>query len=483
MRRGGGIPPPGPAPGKAAAADRSARAMDLSNRGFALIREGRAQAALADLREAIRLDPCLPGARNNLGIALQILGDMDGAEAEFRAAIQLAPESYPARVNLGNLLRDGRHDYAAAAAELRGALRLRPGDAALLTRMAQALEWDGRPGEAADAYDSFARDFPAAVSPAVEFERGLLRLKLGDFAAGWPALERRHEAPGAEGIRIHQIPTWRGERLDGTLVLNTTTDGYGDALMAVRFAAEARQRAREIVLLCRRAEARLLRRCRGVDRIVIERTAVPPAAAQATVLGLTAALGVTAETMNGDEPYLSADSETIRRWTNTLQAVPGRLRVGVTWQGHPRQAADGRRSFRLDHLAPLAAVPGVSLVSLQKGPGCEQLAGIGFSIVDLGFEYQVGDWLDTAAIISALDLVVSPDTAVAHCSGGLGRPTWIALASCADWRWLLDRSDSPWYSSVHLFQQAKRGDWAGVFRRMADILAIGPRAQPWARPR
>jgi Tetratricopeptide repeat len=483
MRGGGGTPPPDPLAIEPASGDRSARAKDLSNRGLGLIREGRPQAALADLREAIRLDPCLPGARNNLGIALQVLGESHAAEAEYRAAIRLEPESYPARVNLGNLLRDQRHDYAAAAAELREALHLRPGDAALLSRMAQALEWDGRGGEAAAAYDTFAREFPAAVTSAFEFERGLLKLKLGDFGAGWPALERRHEAPSAGGLRIPGIPTWHGETLDGTLLLNTTTDGYGDALMAIRFATEARRCAREIALLCRPSEARLLGRCGGIDRIATEPAGLPPTAAQTTVLGLAAALGVTPETMHGGERYLSADDETTRRWRGMLEAAPGRLKVGVTWQGHPRHAGDARRSFRLAHLAPLAAAPGVSLVSLQKGPGCEQLAETGFPIIDLGFEYQVGDWLDTAAIISGLDLVVSPDTAVAHCAGGLGRPTWIALSYCAEWRWLLDRVDSPWYSSVRLFRQARSGDWAGVFRRMAEALAAGQRAQGGTKPR
>jgi hypothetical protein len=483
MRRGGGTPPPDPSAIEPAPGDRSARARDLSNRGLVLIRDGCPMAALAELREAIRLDPCLPGARINLGIALQVLGESHAAEAEYRAAIRLAPESYPARINLGNLLRDHRHDYAAAAAEFREALHLQPGDAALLSRMAQTLEWDGRPEEAAAAYDAFARDFPATLTSAFEFERGLLKLKLGDFAAGWPALERRREAPSAGGLRIPEIPTWHGESLDGTLVLNTTTDGYGDALMAIRFAAEARRCAREVALLCRPSEARLLGRCRGIDRIATEPAGLPSTAAQTTVLGLAAALRVTPETMRGGEPYLSVDDETNQRWSGVLKAALGRLKVGVAWQGHPRHGNDERRSFRLDHMAPLAVVPGVSLVSLQKGPGCRQLVEIGFPIVDLGFEYQVGDWLDTAAIISGLDLVVSPDTAIAHCAGGLGRPTWIALSYCAEWRWLLERVDSPWYSSVRLFRQARSGDWAGVFHRMAEVLAVGQRAQQGANPR
>ena len=173
-------------------------------------------------------------------------------------------------------------------------------------------------------------------------------------------------------------------------------------------------RVREIVLLCRPAEARLLGRCRGIDRVATDPGDLSPAAAQATVLGLAAALGVTPETMRGGEPYLSPDSETTGRWRGSVGAARGGFRVGVCWQGHPRHAADARRSFRLEHLAPLAAVPSVALVSLQKGPGCEQLAASGFPVVDLGFEYQVGDWLHTAAIISQLDLVISPDSSVAH---------------------------------------------------------------------
>ena len=215
-------------------------------------------------------------------------------------------------------------------------------------------------------------------------------------------------------------------------------------------------------------------RCRGIDRIVTDPSGLPTAAAQATVLGLAGALGVTPETIRGGEPYLSLDVETIGRWRGPLESAPGRFKVGVCWQGHPRHAADARRSFRLEHLAALAAIPGVALISLQKGPGCEQLANAGFPVMDLGFEYQVGDWLDTAAIIGQLDLVVGPDTAVVHCAGGLGRPTWIALSYCAEWRWLLDRDDSPWYASVRLFRQGRGREWDGVFRRMAEALGEHP---------
>ena len=469
IRRGADSFPADPPAIVSTPGESTARARDRNNRGLALIK-GHPQQAVVELREAIRLDPRLPGAHNNLGIALQVLGELRAAEAEYRAAIRLDPGSYPARVNLGNLLRDRLHDHAGAAAEFREALRLRPGDAAMLARMAQALEWDGRPGEAAAAYDEFVRDFPAAATAEVLFDRGILKMKLGDFAAGWPGLERRHEAPSAVGIRIVGIPNWHGEPLDGTLVLNATMDGYGDALMAIRFAAEARRRVREIVLLCRPSEARLLGRCRGIDRITTDPGDLPPAAAQATILGLAAALGVTPDTTLGADPYLSSDDATAGRWRSTLQVVPGRFQIGVSWQGNPRQSDDARRSFRLGHLAPLAAVAGASLISLQKGHGCEQLADAGFPVVDLGFEYQVGDWLDTAAIVGQLDLVISADSAVCHLAGGLGKPVWTALSHPAEWRWLLDRDDSPWYPTMRLFRQERLGEWGPVFRRMAEAL-------------
>ncbi len=450
--------------------DCTARARDRNNRGFELIGEGHPRRAVVELREAIRLDPRLPGAHNNLGIALQVLGELREATAEYRTAIGLDAGSYPARVNLGNLLFDRLHDYAGAAAEFREAVRLKPGDATLIGRLAKALEWDGRPGEAAVAYDAFVRDFPQAATAEFLFDRGLLKLKLGDFAAGWAGLERRHEAPSAGGIRLPGIPNWHGEPFDGTLVLNSTRDGYGDALMAIRFADGVRRRVREIVLLCRRAEARLLGRCGGIDRVATEPSDLPAATAQATVLGLAAAMGVTPETMPGAAPYLSTDEATDGRWRGTFRAVAGRFNVGISWQGNPRQAHDARRSFRLGHLAPLAAVPGVSLISLQKGHGCEQLADAGFPIVDLGFEYQVGDWLDTAAIVDQLDLVISPDTAICHLAGALGKPVWTALSRPADWRWLLDRDDSPWYPSMRLFRQERPGEWGPVFGRMAEVL-------------
>jgi hypothetical protein len=178
-------------------------------------------------------------------------------------------------------------------------------------------------------------------------------------------------------------------------------------------------------------------------------------------------------------PYLTADPERVRHWRGTLRSVGGpfspgvRFHVGIAWQGSPDHSNDANRSVQLEQFAPLTEVPGVRLWSLQKGKGIEQLPGSPFQVVDLNSNptYRDGDLLETAAVMQALDLIISIDTGLAHLAGALGRPVWIALPHVAEWRWLRDRDDSPWYPTARLFRQSEPGDWHGVFRRMAEALA------------
>jgi hypothetical protein len=211
----------------------------------------------------------------------------------------------------------------------------------------------------------------------------------------------------------------------------------------------------------------------------------------ASILSLPAILRTTLSTLPDSVPYLSADPATIDAWrpvTRRALSLDGSdsgigpdgarrpFKIGIAWQGNPSNTNDRWRSYPLAHFEHLAAIPGVRLVSLQKGNGTEQLA-------DLGGSFHVGelvggdrpdndrrDFLDTAAVISQLDLVVTPDTAIAHLAGSLGVRTWVALWSVAEWRWMIDRDDSPWYPTMRLFRQPSPGDWDGVFRRMAECL-------------
>jgi hypothetical protein len=198
-------------------------------------------------------------------------------------------------------------------------------------------------------------------------------------------------------------------------------------------------------------------------------------------LSLPRLFGTDLGSIPGGVPYLLADPERVARWRQRLAGVPG-FRVGINWQGNPRHDRQRRRAVPLEKFAALAAVPGVSLVALQKGAGAEQLAGCPFPVHRLeGLDAAGGAFLDTAAVACCLDLVVTSDTAVAHLAGALGVPTWVALPHAPDWRWLLGRDDTPWYPTMRLFRQETPGDWTGVFARLAEALR-GRTASPERPP-
>jgi hypothetical protein len=188
--------------------------------------------------------------------------------------------------------------------------------------------------------------------------------------------------------------------------------------------------------------------------------------------------GTDLSTVPSEVPYLLSESKRVAQWRDRL---PAAFRIGIHWQGNREYGADHRRSFALAHFGPLAAIPGVQLISLQKGDGLQQLASLpsGMKIYTLGDDFDSGPdaFIDTAAVMQELDLVVSSDSAIVHLAGALGRPVWILLSHLPDWRWLLERDDSPWYPTARLFRQEKSGDWEGVFRRVADEVAALARAK------
>jgi hypothetical protein len=187
-------------------------------------------------------------------------------------------------------------------------------------------------------------------------------------------------------------------------------------------------------------------------------------------LSLPWVFGTTLATIPANIPYLSADPGLRTQWQRRLGAVEG-FKVGIAWQGNQQHPLDQRRSVPLRTFAPLAGIPGVQLVSLQKGPGREQLIELADRMEVLDLADELVDFADTAALMSNLDLVITVDTAVTHLAGAMGLPVWVVLPSFPDWRWLLDRDDSPWYPSMRLFRQTAWGDWEGVFKRLTDALA------------
>lgn len=310
-------------------------------------------------------------------------------------------------------------------------------------------------------------------SASAHWNRALAYLQHGDFERGWPEYEWRWKR-GPTGPRQFPQPAWDGSRLNGRTALLYTEQGYGDMIQFVRYASHVQARGGPVLLECPPALIPLFSTCRGIDQLVPERSPHPPFDVHAALMSLPGLLGTTLATVPADIPYLHAQPARIDAWAKQLAGLQG-FKVGVAWQGNPRHTWDRFRSFPLASLEPIAHVSAVQLVSLQKGLGAEQLHSgtVRFPIIDLGTRLDENGraFLDTAAVMAQLDLVITADTATAHLAGSLGVPVWVALSALSDWRWLRDRDDSPWYPTMRLFRQKRLGDWADVFGRMAETLA------------
>jgi tetratricopeptide (TPR) repeat protein len=441
-----------------------------NNLGDVLAVQGKPDEAIAAYREALRLRPDYAEAHNNLGVALRHQGRLDEAVASYREALRCRPGYPEVHYNLGMAFwEEGRPDEAAAG--FRQALALRPSYAEALFYLAQALRALGRPDEALAAYHRLL-ELDAGANAEAHLARALARLLLGDYEGGWAEYEWRWRCSefGRPPVRA---PRWDSSPLAGRTILLHAEQGLGETLQFARYAALVKERGGTVIVACPRPLLGILASCPGIDRLVPPDAAWPACDVQAPLLSLPVLLGTTLATVPAPVPYLSADPGLVERWRGELDAFPG-FRVGISWQGNPRNKADRYRSVPLRAFVDLARVAGVRLFSLQKGAGVEQLRELSADCpaIDLGsrLDERSGPFRDTAAVMRNLDLVISVDTALVHLAGALGVPVWVVLAAASDWRWLLDRPDSPWYPSARLFRQARWGEWDEVFARMAGEL-------------
>jgi Flp pilus assembly protein TadD len=438
------------------------------NLGNTLGGQDRRDEAIACYREAVRLRPDYVEALNNLGLALTEAGSPAEAAVLLRQAVRVRPDFVEGHNNLGLALADlGRLDEAVAAYEQ--ALRLRPGYADAHANLGSALMNMGRVDEAVAAHDHALRLEPDAAS--AHWNRSLALLLAGDFAQGCREYEWRWKRKSAVPRPFRQ-PRWDGASLAGRSILLWCEQGLGDAVQFVRYASLVKERGGRVILECPGTLTSLFRTVPGVDQVVAEGTQLPGFDVQAPLMSLPAIVGTTSVSDKAQIPYLSADPQRTEYWHSRLDCVSG-LKIGIAWQGNPRHRWDRHRSIPLARFIHLASVHNVRLISLQKGPGTEQLREVQgrFEVIDFGNALdQDGAFVDTAAIISCLDLVVTTDSAVAHLAGALGARVWLALSTVVDWRWLLERDDTPWYPSMRLFRQRRLGDWSDVFERMAAEL-------------
>jgi hypothetical protein len=303
-------------------------------------------------------------------------------------------------------------------------------------------------------------------------------LLMGNLEQGWPEYEWRfHNKEWA--LPPFPQPTWDGSPLAGRSILLRTEQGLGDTLHFIRYAPLVKAQAGTVLVECAKPLIPLLSSCPGIDRLVPESPRPTESFdLQVPLLSVPGLLGTTLATIPANIPYLSADAKLVEQWQQELHSFSG-FKIGIAWQGNPKHDRHGlgRRTIPLAQFAPLGRVAGVSLFSLQRGVGTEQLPHVTskLSVTDLGswIDEGCGAFMGTAAVMHCLDLVITSDTSIAHLAGALGVPVWVALPFAAEWRWLRDREDSPWYPTMRLFRQSEPGNWKPVFERMAgEVLKL-----------
>lgn len=421
--------------------------------------------AATQWRQVLQLKPDHGSALFNLGTVLEQLGDTKQAEDCYRKARQL-PATALLCTDLGlRSLERGR--IAQAIDDLTKATVLDPNMTVAWMNLGIALMRGGQMAEALAAFDTSLKIEPGR--PEAHWNRAAALLALGNFAAGWQEYEWRLRCQQFAGkVRNVNRPIWQGEELRGKTILLHDEQGYGDTLQFVRYAPLIADRGAKVILLSKPGVAALLASVPGVAQVVINGQPCPHVDFHAPIPSLPFLFGTILETIPRNVPYLPADPALIELWAKRLPAPDGKTRIGIAWAGNTRPNHD--RSIDANLLSPLIASDRATFFSLQKRvEGASVAAPQGMPIRD--FSAEIRDFSDTAALIANMDLVITIDTAVAHLAGALGKPLWIMLPTSADWRWLINRDDTPWYPSARLFRQTKPGDWRDVIARVANQLA------------
>jgi tetratricopeptide (TPR) repeat protein len=474
-----------------------------NNRGNILRRLQRFPAALASFDRAIALQPNLAAAHNNRGLVLQALHSYPEAARSYQRALALQPEFAEAHNNLGTVQCE-LGQPAEALLSCSRALELQPDMPGVHGNVGNALRDLERPEEALAQYELALAEAPEDADNHCHRGNALLDMKLipqavacyeraiglnpqhaqahfnksvslllsGDFTRGLPLYEWR-KALEPTAARASSAPQWLGAgEISGRTLLVYADQALGDTIQFCRYARLAEQRGAQVVLAVQPQLRELLVALSPTIRIIARGEDAGGCDYQCALMSLPFAFGTTLANVPAAVPYLRADPLRAARWRERIGAAG--FRIGIAWQGS-RNRIDVGRSVPPAMFARLAGIPGVRLISLQKADGPGPLpAGAGELPVEVpGDDFDRGPqaFLDSAAVMSHLDLVITCDTALAHLAGALGRPTWVALKHVPDWRWRLDGADSPWYPGMRLFRQSRRGDWDGVFAAIHHELA------------
>lgn len=411
-----------------------------------------------------------PAALERCGQLLFEAGATTAACSVFERVVQLAPTRASAHYNHGIALRS-RNAPSAALSAFDRCLRRVPDWAAAHNYRSLCLRQLDRPHEARDALDTALGYKP--YDAQARFNRGLIELYLGNLQAGWSDHEARWLTPAFQGAALDSdIPAWSGEQVAGRHLLLWAEQGLGDTIQFVRFARRLADRGATVTLRVQPSLVRLLASVTGAYAVQGTDNQPATADAHAPLHSVPHLLGLREPDLHEAVPYLAAEPALIEAWRGALST--DKTNIGVIWRGGPSAEGSTHRSFSAEALWPLAHVDGVTLIALQKERAPDALVDQDAPpMVDVGEDLDEGPdaFVDTAALMTQLDLVVTCDTATAHLAGALGCSVWLALPWTPDWRWQRRRADSPWYPTMRLFRPTAPGDWDGVMRDMARRLA------------
>jgi tetratricopeptide (TPR) repeat protein len=422
--------------------------------------------AIDHYRTAVRLKPAMVEAWNNLGTVLKDRGDLNGAIGCYRRVVVLRPDLAEGHYNLGSALKDAE-DYIGAVENLTMALKLHSDYPEAWNNLGLTHKSSGEYLRSLECLTEAVRLKPDQAE--AHWNRSFLYLLLGRFAEGFKDYEWRFALPGWQMIYPfrQRLPRWNGSRDPNCKVLVHDEQGLGDTLQFVRYLPMVKNLCGKVILETQRPLLELLRGLPGVDEIVARPVDGPQkldANCHVPLMSLPGIFGTRVGSIPSVVPYLWADLPKSAHWKKRLG--DSALNVGIVWAGRPQHQNDKNRSCRLDMFSGLARMTGAQLFSLQKGPAVSQIQEYGLQDSIENIDPELEDFTDTAAVIANLDLVISVDTSVAHLAGAMARPVWVIVPFIADWRWMLDRDDSPWYPTMRLFRQNTPGDWKPVFDRM-----------------
>ncbi|MEO8143271.1 MAG: tetratricopeptide repeat-containing glycosyltransferase family protein [Betaproteobacteria bacterium] len=437
-----------------------------SNLGNALNETRRHHEAIASYGRAIALKPDFAEARNNLGIALNTVERHEEAIASCQSALAINAGLAEAHYNIGNALYAlDRHEEAIAS--FRRALEIKPDDIEVHNNLGLALNDLNRQAEAIALFDralALKPDFADA-----HWNRGLALLTLGDFKNGLEEYEWRWRTNVTAPMQDFPRPLWLGASdPSGNTVLLHADQGLGDTIQLARYVPMVAAKGARVVLQVLAPLKELMRGLEGAERVVARGDPLPDFDCHCPLSSLPRALGTRLESIPARIPYLRASSDRVSKWQSLLAGAGPR--VGLTWSGNKSTRRHRLRSISLARLRPLLSTPGIRFVSLQKDMSDEDATTLDGLPQVTHIGDRLADFADTAAAVSLLDLVISIDTSIVHLAGAMGKPVWVMMLVTQDWRWLLNRDDSPWYPSVRLFRQTSVGDWDSVIERVRTEL-------------